>query len=65
MNQETKNEITKELSSTLTRLVLSLRNFKPDDRSDLDRRFAIAITDAEKLDAYITQYILGPIGSAK
>lgn len=63
MTQERRDEIIKELSTTLTHLILTLRNFKPDNRSDLDRRFAIAITEAEKLDAYITQYILGPIGN--
>lgn len=63
MIQETKNEIIKELSTDLTHLILNLRKFKPENRGDLDRRFAIAITDAEKLDAYITQYILGPISN--
>lgn len=63
LTQTQKNEILKVLSTDLTNLVEHLRQLKPDDRTDLDRRFAIAITDAEKLDAYITQYILAPIGS--
>lgn len=30
---------------------------KPKDRSDLDRKFAIAITDLEKLIAFATVYL--------
>ena len=63
LSPERRNEIIKYLSTDLTNLVEHLRGFKSNDRSDLDRRFAVAITEAEKLDAYITQYILQPIGN--
>jgi len=50
-----RNEIVKVLSTDLTNLIKHLRGFKSDNRTELDRRFAIAITEAEKLDAYISQ----------
>ncbi len=57
------DEIIEVLSTDLKNLVKHLRGFKSENRSELDRRFAIAITEAEKLDAYIYVYILGPLGS--
>ena len=38
-------------------LVDTLKNCKPDDRSDLDRRYAILITDAEKLQALVRAWL--------
>jgi len=63
LSQEQRNDILKTLSTDLTNLIEHLRSFKSEDRSELNRRFAIAITEAEKLDGYITQYILSPVGS--
>lgn len=63
LSQDKRDEIIKTLSTDLTNLIEHLRGFKSENRSELDRRFAIAITEAEKLDAYIIQYILGPVGS--
>ena len=61
--QEKRDEIIRILSTDLTNLWSHLRDLKPNDRGEIDRRFAIAITDTEKLDAYISQYILGPIAA--
>jgi len=60
-NTATKEEITKILSDDLFNMNNHLKYFKPDDRTELDRRFAVAITDFEKLVAYINMYILNPL----
>lgn len=36
----------------------SVKNCKPNDRSSLDRHFAIVLTDLEKLIAYYKTYCL-------
>ena len=38
-------------------LIASLKADKPNDRTETDRRFAIAITEAEKLMAYIVYFL--------
>lgn len=38
-------------------LEMLLKNLKPDNRSEIDRKFAICITDLEKVDAYFSFYI--------
>lgn len=48
----------KVVNDAIENLINSLRYAKPDDRSELDRKIAIAITDAEKLNAYIKQEIV-------
>lgn len=35
-----------------------LKDSKPNDRSELDRHFAIAITDMEKVRAYFNTYVV-------
>jgi hypothetical protein len=42
----------------LTMLEEALRNRKPNDRSEMDRHFAVAMTEFEKLSAYINTYCL-------
>ena len=44
------------LLDRLDDLLDALKEQKPNDRSEIDRRFAIAITEAEKLKAYIALY---------
>lgn len=39
-------------------LMAQLRNDKPNDRSDLDRQYAVILTDLEKVEAYYYHYIL-------
>lgn len=65
LSQEKRDKILQFLSTDLTNLITHLRDLNPDDRSELARRFAVATTEAEKLDGYITQYILHPIGNER
>ena len=37
--------------------IVMLRDAKPDDRSEKDRRFAVVITEMEKAQAYFYAYI--------
>jgi hypothetical protein len=37
--------------------IQTLKDAKPNDRTELDRRFAIVITDLEKIQAYFLIYI--------
>lgn len=50
-----------KLFSSLCDVVSTAKSEKPNDRSDLDRRYAVVITDLEKVLAYTSQYIVGPI----
>lgn len=49
------------LFSSLDNAVRTAKLNKPNDKSDLDRRYAIVITDLEKVLAYVSQYIVGLI----
>lgn len=48
----------KEIGQELVDLLAHLKVSKPNDRSEKDRRFAIVITDLEKVKAYFQVYIL-------
>ena len=48
---------TTDIDNLFANLMLSLREMKPNDRSELDRRFAICMTELEKLIAYFEWYI--------
>ena len=39
-------------------LLKLLEDEKPNDRSEIDRRFAIVITDLEKIEAYLQYHIV-------
>ena len=39
-------------------LVASIREQKPNDRSELDRKYAILLTELEKVEAYFHYYIV-------
>lgn len=56
-----KEEVVSELAKDLSNLHIHLAMYKPNDRSELDRQFAIAITDLEKLKAYIVMYIINSL----
>lgn len=49
-----------EVKAQAQKLLAVLRNNKPEDRSETARRFAIAITDAEKLYAWIETWLPTP-----
>lgn len=46
----------------LTNALVALRDAKPSDRSEMDRRWAITITEMEKVVAYYNSWILDPTG---
>lgn len=46
---DTKAEL---IQKKISKLIDDLKELKPNDRSDLDRKIAICITDAEKMEAY-------------
>lgn len=48
----------KLLLGELVSFLDDLKASKPNDRSELDRRFAILITDVEKCIAYLTTYLV-------
>jgi len=52
-NKPTVEHVAEVLKSALAILRLA----KPEDRSELDRRFAVTITELEKVFAYFNTYI--------
>ena len=56
--QDTDKLILQNIEIKFNYLVNSIKENKPDDRSELDRRYAILITDLEKCYAYFCQYVL-------
>lgn len=42
----------------LDELIERMKSAKPGDRSDIDRRFAIVITELEKVEAYFAYFII-------
>ena len=49
----TKEDVLSSLKTTLS----TLRAVKPEDRSGIDRRYAVTITELEKVFAYFYTYI--------
>lgn len=47
-----------DLSLLFSELLLELRSAKSDKRNEVARRFAVTITELEKVDAYFSKYIL-------
>ncbi len=58
MSEEERNAKLEEAASLLQSSLKAFRDAKPGDRSEIDRRFAIVITDLEKLACYAKQYII-------
>lgn len=54
-----------ELLSKLDRLVVEFRLFKPLDRSEASRRYAVTITELEKAYAYFSTYVVAAINSGE
>jgi hypothetical protein len=46
------------IKKAIQELLQMLKENKPDDRSELDRRHAIILTDLEKIMAYYDYYIV-------
>lgn len=49
-----------ELCMHLNNVLSALRAAKPNDRSELDRRYAVTITELEKVVAYFSVYCMTP-----
>ena len=59
-NMESNSTITlnkEDVLSAFKTLLSTLRAVKPEDRSGLDRRYAVTITELEKVFAYFYTYI--------
>jgi hypothetical protein len=62
-----KNEIEKtemELWSAMTELLAKMRQSKPEDRNEKARRYAVTITEFEKVMGYFNTFILEDWGDA-
>ena len=55
---EYQNSQNENSATRIDEALAQLRYARPDDRSELDRRYAIAITDLEKVRAYVSLYIV-------
>ena len=55
------NQLTaaRRITKLLEGLLEEMKDARPDERGELSRRYAIAITEAEKLLAYCKVYIIG------
>ena len=58
MSESNKSLTMADMDEMIFRVIEGLKDLKPNDHDDLDRRFAICITDAEKLSSYFAYYIL-------
>jgi DNA-directed RNA polymerase subunit RPC12/RpoP len=57
MEESNKVPTVDDMRGMIINVVVGLKDLKPNDRSEIDRRFAICITEAEKLNAYFEWYI--------
>jgi len=51
------DDIFDEIDLKFDKLIDSLRDAKPDERSEIARRFAIVVTEVEKAHAYFLQFV--------
>ncbi len=49
-----------KIYQVLASALITLRDAKPNDRSEMDRRWAITVTEMEKVVAYYNSWILDP-----
>ena len=49
----------KQILEDLEILLEALRKAKPEERSELSRHYAVAITEFEKVVAYFEKYVVG------
>lgn len=59
MNNE--NELDKELALKMVKLWTEIVNTKPQDRSEKARRYAVTITEFEKVMSYFFGFVLNQI----
>ena len=61
---ETKPSTEMEVNRQLEEVLQLLRNSKPEERNEIARRYAVTITELEKVIAYFKVYIVWPDGDA-
>lgn len=52
-------ELSRSVLGDLKNVIHRMRSAKPDERSELARRYAVSITDLEKVIAYFEVYVVG------
>ena len=57
MEKSNKVPTVDDMRGMIMNVIFGLKDLKPNDRSDVDRHFAICITEAQKLNAYFEWYI--------
>jgi hypothetical protein len=57
--KEELNAKTYPATQLIASAIIALQTQKPNDRSELDRRYAIVITEAEKLLAITKMFLMG------
>ena len=57
MNDEDSLENILELKSAIVQVITCIDKYKPNDRSPLDRHYAIVLTEIEKIYAYVSFFI--------
>jgi len=55
--------IEEEVYSQMLSTLQTMKDAKPNDRSEKDRRYAVAITEMEKSIAYFAFYVMLPVTS--
>lgn len=51
-----RQEMNERINNLLQEALLRLKSYKPNDRSDMDRCYAVTITEMEKIIAYFQMY---------
>lgn len=54
----TQNKANEDCLETMRDLLRKLRDAKPDERTELARRYAVTITETEKILAYFWAYVM-------
>jgi len=49
---------TEDMAHMIFDVLVGLRDMKPNNRSELDRKYAVMITDMEKINAYFNHYVV-------
>jgi len=48
----------RDIHASMVALLNQMRQAKPEERSELARRYAVSITDLERVEAYFQTYVL-------
>lgn len=58
MGYEHREEKNQHVLKSMQQALRDLRDYKPNNRSEMDRRYAIALTEMEKLVAYFDYWVV-------